>query len=79
MCSSSFSYNSLIHQEVVQAEQVLVVAVVTHDLVSQWVIDTSKAAHIHTHTMMPIARHPTVTTLDAHCVSINIWKIFVEA
>ena len=64
---------------VVRAERIFVAAVVAHDLAGQRVVGTSEAAHIHTHAVMPVARHPTVTAFNASRASINIGEILVEA
>ena len=38
-----------------------------------------EAALSHVHAVMPVAGHPSVTTLDAHGLGIDVRKILVEA
>ena len=52
---------------------------VAHNFVGQWVIFTCEAVLIHAHAAMPVARHPSVTALDAHGLGVDVRKILVEA
>ena len=63
----------------VQAEWVLAAAVVTHDLVSQWVEMPQHAWNMHMHMLMPIPRHPSVTALDACSRHVDVQEVLVEA
>ena len=62
----------------VQAEWVLAAAVVTHDLVSQWVEMPQHAWNMHVHAPMPIPRHPPITALDARNLGVDAGEILVE-
>ena len=74
----SLCHIGLVLLEVVQAEWVLVVAVVTHDFVCQWVEMPQHAWNVHACMLMPIPGHPSIATLDAHSLGVDVGKILVE-
>ena len=79
MCSSTLRHVRLVLCEVVQAERIFIAAVVAHNFVGQQVVFMCEAALIHTHTVMPVARHPPVTALDARCLRVDVQEVLVEA
>ena len=62
----------------VQAEQVLVAAVVTHDLVSQWVEVPQHTWKLPVCVPMPVPRHPPITAIDACSLHIDAGEVLVE-
>ena len=54
-------------------------AAIAHNFVGQWVERRREATNVNARAPMPVARHPSVTTLDARSLHVDVREVLVEA